>query len=100
MMSVNIVENWTDVEGEVLRLKSESEAPAFITVTLELRRVQPVAGFANLIDRREGDTLEVLFPSEIVHQLKLKGGDVLSCRVRKTGLQRCYVHRESVSVQS
>jgi hypothetical protein len=99
-MPVNIVENWTEIKGEVLRVIRRRETPKSLAVTIKLHNVKPVAGFANLIDRQAGETLEALFPIEIVDQMKFEVGDVLSCRVRKAGLERYYVHREHVSVHS
>jgi hypothetical protein len=99
-MPVSIVENWTQVVGEVLHLEAYSEAPGFVAVTMEVHSLRAVAGYANLIEQAPGTTLEVLFPQDLVDHLNLSVGDVLSCRVRKAGLERNFVHREHVSLQT
>lgn len=99
-MSVQMIENWSEIEGQVTGLWPDRELEAFTVVELSVRRVVAVEEYANLLAHLEEDSrLEVLFPNEIVVELELAVGVQLVARVRRAGLERVFVHREEISLR-
>lgn len=99
-MSVQMIENWSEIEGQVTGLWPDRELEAFTVVEITVSGVGPVEGYAHLLAQlEEGSRLEVLFPDEIVEELDLAVGDELVAQVRRGGLERVFVHRERVRVK-
>lgn len=99
-MSVQMIENWSEVEGQVTGLWPDRELEAFTVIEITVSRVDPVEEYPNLLRHIElGSRLEVLFPNEIVEELDLAVGDELVAQVRRAGLERVFVHRERVQVK-
>ena len=99
MTSVQIVENWSDVTGVVRSYQPAADTIGFMAVELTVQKVSPVEGFTNLLEQLEGKSLVVLMPEELVKPLNIGLGDIITCRVRRAGTNRVFVHRDHLSIQ-
>ncbi len=97
-MSVQIIENWSSINGVVCSCNPSPSIAEFVEVEVAVETVSPVEGFANLLDNVEGRPLVVLVPEELVKSLDIAPGDVIACRVRRANLDRTFVHRNYISV--
>lgn len=95
---MQIIENWSDISGTVLSLQPSPSVSGFIEVELQVEKVNPVEGFANLLGDWEGKPLVVLIPEELVRSLDIRPGNAIECRVRRANLDRSFVHRNHISV--
>jgi len=98
-MPVNIIENWSDIVGEVIAIKPGTDLPGFSKVQMEVLIVEPVEGYPNLLENAINDRIEVLFPGDLQGELGIVKGSVVECRVRRAGGQRTYVHRDGITVR-
>ena len=99
MASVQIVENWSDITGVVRFYQPSPDVAGFMAMELSVEKVTPVAGFPNLLEHTQGKSLVVLMPEELVKSFNVHLGDTLTCRVRRAGPDRVFVHSEYISVQ-
>ena len=97
-MSVQIIENWSYVNGVVRSSNPSSDVAGFLEVEVEVEKVTPVEGFANLLGHTEGKPLVILIPEELVKSIGITVGVMIACRVRRANLDRTFAHRDSVSV--
>jgi hypothetical protein len=98
-MTVQIIENWSEIQGIVRSCHPSEDVAGFEALELEVEQVRPVDGFANLLEHTVGTTLVVLMPDELIRSLQLCPGDRMTCWVRRANLDRAFVHREHVSVR-
>ena len=97
---MQIIENWSDIKGIVRSLQPSSDVSGFIQVEVQVEKVDPVEGFANLLGHMEGNPLVVLIPEELVKSLDIRPGKRIEARVRRANLDRSFVHRNHISVHS
>jgi len=97
-MSVQIIENWSNVMGVVVSCNPSSDVGGFMAIEVVLEKIDPVEGYANLLEHKQGKTLVILVPEELVKQLDITPGIVIVCRVRRADLDRVFVHRNYISV--
>lgn len=97
---MQIIENWSDIEGVVTAVHPSSDVPGFAAVELRPSTVQPVEGFPNLLEDTESKPMIVLVPEALQESSRIRPGDVLSCRVRRAAPGRIFVHREHVRLRS
>jgi hypothetical protein len=95
---VQIIENWSEVSG-VVRSRKAADREGFDLVAIAVDRVEPVPGYANLLEKAEGSELDVLMPEEIVASNKIGLGDAITCRVRLGNRRQAFVHREHITVR-
>ncbi|HLC04318.1 MAG TPA: hypothetical protein VJK02_14885 [Anaerolineales bacterium] len=98
-MPVSIIENWSDIVGEVWRIHPDAEVPGFTSVEIDVRQVERVEGFANLLEEAVGTRIEVGLPDNKLADLGITVGSVVACRVRKARIDKIYVHRERIAVR-
>ena len=98
IMSVQIIENWSDVTGTVRSCRPSPSIAGFVEVEIAVEQVNAVEGFANLLEHTAGKNLVVLVPEELVKSLNITRGDRIACRVRRATLDRAFVHRNYISV--
>lgn len=91
-MGVQIIENWTDVEGDVLTVEPESGVPRFGLVTIRVARAQSVEGFANLLGAVGGGIVRVHVPAELLTRTGVGTGSRVICRVRRAGVHDIFSH--------
>ncbi len=89
-MDMQIVENWTDVEGEVEEVKPSDISEDFVSVRLGVSHAKPVKGFANLVDVPKGQSIAVQVPKQVAVQLK-KGAKIVT-RVRRATNKNIFAH--------
>lgn len=87
---MQIVENWTDVEGEVKKTEPSDISEDFVKVELEVNHSKPVVGFANLVDAAKGQTLTVEVPKHAAALLK-EGATIVS-RIRRATNKNIFAH--------
>jgi hypothetical protein len=95
---VQIVENWSDIEGTLRTSRPSSVAPGFVTLEIELTKVKPVEGFRNLLEDAGSATVEVNTPEELARNTDLREGAIIRCRVRRAGPRNIFAHPENFSV--
>ena len=95
-MGVPIIENWSRIQAQILGVAASMELDGFSEVEMDVRRVDPVEDFPNLLEDTAGTKLVVHFPTELLESEALETGSNVSCWVRKAGLARCFVHREHI----
>ena len=95
---MQIIENWSDINGTVRSSLQPPHIDGFIEVEILVEKVDSVEGFANLLEQMEGKSLFVLVPEELVRSLDIAPGDTIECRVRRAGLDQSFVHRNRISV--
>lgn len=89
---MQIIENWTDVEGEVQDTEPSDISEDFVRVKFEVNHSKPVEGFANLFDAAKGQTLTVEVPKHAAAQLQ-KGAKIVS-RIRRATNKNIFAHPE------
>lgn len=99
-MSVQIIENWSNVNGLVKSCNPSSGVAGFVAVEVTVENVSPVEGFANLLGHTKGKSLTILVPEELVKSLGITRGVIIACRVRRANLDRTFAHRDHISVHS
>jgi hypothetical protein len=97
-MSVQIVENWSDLVAQVKDIHPAEELDGFDLVELFVEEAYEVEGFPNLLAESVETSIRVFFPDESVKSLEIFPGSVVSCRVRRANLTKIFVHRGSISV--
>jgi len=98
-MSVQIIENWSDVEGVVDSFPGSSGLRGFVAVQLTVSKVKAVEGFANLLKDIEGKSLVVLIPEELAASQHITKGLMIGCRVRCASPGKMFVHQDYLSVR-
>jgi len=92
---MQIVENWSDVEGEVKELQHNPSDP-FAVATVKVNSADPVGSFANLVSKDVGNDIAVRVPAAAVQRIGLTPGNRLRLRVRQAGLDRYFSHPEVI----
>jgi hypothetical protein len=92
---MQIIENWTDVEGKVEEVEPSDVSDNFVKLRVAVNRTKPVEGFANLLDDAKGQTLAVEVPKKAAEHLQ--PGEKVSCRLRRAGNQKIFAHPEQVA---
>ena len=96
-MFVPIIENWSEILGDIKGVSVSHDIGGFNEVDVLVREVHPVEDFPNLLEDAAGSTLKVFFPQELASELDLCPGCGVRCWVRKAPLSRHFVHREHAS---
>lgn len=96
-VSVQIIENWTEIHGTVRSVAPSTDVREFVAVTVAVDRATTLEGFANLLTDVVGKEITVLIPEELARSLDIKQGSVITCRVRKAGSNRIFAHRQHIS---
>ena len=96
---MQVVENWSDIEGELLSHRPNSVAQGFVELRIRVKKIKDVHGFRNLIDGSEGSTIEVNAPEDLVRDVDLTKGKTVRCRVRRAGPHNIFVHPEHFSLE-
>ena len=97
---MQIVENWSDIVGEVKGHHPSQSTAGFTTLKIAVKDVKPVKGFSNLLQKAKGETLEVNVPNDIIGDFDLKPGTIVSGRVRRAGLKNIFAHPEHFKISS
>ncbi len=98
-MSVAMVPNWSLIHGTALAVSPAPGYDNFAAVQVKVQGVEPVAGFANLLDDASGRELSVLMPQNQAQRLGVAPGAVIRARVRRAGIDRVFAHPDEVTVE-
>jgi hypothetical protein len=93
---MQIVENWSDVEGEVKHLSPYASDPSFAVARVKVDAAVPVGSFANLVSKNVGNEIELRVPVAAVERLGLAPGNRLRVRVRQAGVDKYFSHPETI----
>jgi hypothetical protein len=78
---VQVIENRADIKGRVLAVGPIAERPAHRLVTIEVRSVSSVEGYANMFASAPGTRLDVIVPAPQADVLRV--GATVDCRIRR-----------------
>jgi hypothetical protein len=95
-MQVQMVENWSDLTGEVVAWHPSSPVAGFGIAEVKVRSTAPVGTFPDLLKDAVGETVRIYVPTAAAARLNLTPGATLRSRVRKAGPQSIFVHPEHV----
>ena len=95
---MQIIENWSDINGIVRLSQPSPNVSGFVEVELLVEKVNPMEGSANLLGDMEGKSLVVHVPEDLFKSLDINPGDRVVCRVRRANLDQTFVHRNHISV--
>ena len=98
LLSVQIVENWSDILAEVTKVFTSPDIDGFTIVEMFVLQVFEVENFDNLIGDAVGKDVSVNFPENLIESLGITAGSLISCRVRRASLTMNFVHREYIFV--
>ncbi|HEX5715733.1 MAG TPA: hypothetical protein VF179_06215 [Thermoanaerobaculia bacterium] len=93
-----IVENWSDVKGELVDAYPSQTAEGFVTLELKVSDVEKVEGFKSFLEDKKGEVIHVNVKEPVVEDMDLKPGAKVSCRVRMAGPRKFFAHPECVKV--
>jgi hypothetical protein len=101
---IPIIENWSDILGQVLEVDSYPDITDFDSVEILVEHVEPVEDYPDLLTTYLTEApeprLSVLMPNELVSECQIEAGTIIECRVRRAGIDRVFVHREHITVRS
>lgn len=97
-MAVPIIENWSDIVGEIRNVQPSPETTGFLSAEILLQEIRPVPEFANLLDGRVGQSISVKVPQELGQRLGLRPGATFRGRVRQSGVNSYFVHPEHATL--
>jgi len=93
---VQMIENWSDVHGEIKSLSPSPSDPASCLATVKVNGSDRVASFPNLLEKKVGDEITVQVPHAAVERAALAAGSRVRLRVRQGGLDRFFAHPDQV----
>ena len=79
---VQAIENWAELDGRLVAVQDDQSRPGHKRASIEVRTVQPVPPYPNLLQEATGKTIEVILPDEVAGSLQL--GSNLRCRARRS----------------
>lgn len=98
MMAVQILENWTDIDGRVHAIISSADVPGHVVVNIQVNQTKAVEGFADLLAATAGTIIAVYIKQEVVQQAGVVIGARIRCRIRRAGPQKIFAHPSNIRV--
>jgi hypothetical protein len=90
---VQIIENWSVIVGILVGIIAAPQGgDGRGAVRVQVDRVEPVAGFANLLADRVGDTLEIVVTAEQLASARDHVNQPVRIRARRGGPTRLFAH--------
>ena len=97
---VQIRENWTDLEGEIVDVRPSPRRPGFVDVEVRVDAAAPVESFADFLGDRVGQALVVQFRERCLEGRSLGRGRRLCVRARRgQGTDDVFAHSESFTIE-
>lgn len=93
---MQIVENWSDVEGEVKKLLPNPSDPSITLATIAVEAATPVASFPNLLAGRVGNEITVGIATAAVQRSCVAPGHRVHLRIRQAGPEKFFSHPDHV----
>jgi hypothetical protein len=94
---VQVVENWTDVEGEVRAVDPHPSLEGYRSVRLAVVGAQPVPGVRDLVSQYVGQELAVAVPAEVTDRIDAAPGSRVRWRVRLARPGAFFAHPDVVA---
>ncbi len=94
MVQVQIVENWSDIEGVICGSHPSRDLRDHTVVEIRVDKVKPVEDYPNLLGESEGKTIEVLVRQETLSGIDVTEDRKVVCRVRRAGPKKIFAHPE------
>jgi hypothetical protein len=93
---VQIVENWSEIEGEIRAVRPDPELPGHLVATVQVDDAKPVtdqAGgeYPNLFAQFAGEAVDIHVPEAAAAEHQVAAGRRLSARVRRATPDRSFV---------
>jgi hypothetical protein len=79
---VQAIENWAELHGRLVAVQDDQSRPGHKLASIEVRTVQTVPPYPNLLQEATGKTIEVVLPDDVARSLQL--GSNLRCRARRS----------------
>jgi hypothetical protein len=95
---MQVIENWSDLTGQVVRLQDDAERPGYKLLDLAVKIADPVPGVAHLLADKQGSNLSLHVPASAATNLAT--GDNITVRARLAGPNLFFSHPENLSVLS
>ena len=95
---MQIVENWTDIKGEVMD-SSQGTADDFIMLKVKVEDAKDVKGHRNLLADRVGEVIQVNVPKSLWESLDIKQRATAVMRVRMSSSRKLFVHPEHLRAE-
>ena len=101
---VQIVENWSQIEGEVRSVRPDPELPGYLVASVQVVSADPVskpegADFPNLLAESAGKAVEIHFPERAAAENQVAAGRRVSARVRRATPTRSFADPRHLSVE-
>jgi hypothetical protein len=93
---MQIVENWSDVEGEIKEFAPNPSDPSSSLAKVVVCSAEPVASFPNLLANHVGKEITVRIPSPPAQENAFEPGAHVRLRIRQGGPDRFFSHPEHV----
>lgn len=97
-MMVNIIENWTEVTGEISAIDFEQTPKGFVTVTLRILEMKEFKHYLNLLRPNAENEIPVKLVSNVTQALNLKKGIKINAVIRAVGLNNYFFKQDSIKV--
>lgn len=91
---MQIVENWSEIKGEVVGSEPSKTAGDFITIDMKVKDVNDVKGHKNLLSDRVGQVIQVNVRKSDWEKLDIKEGATAVMRVRMATSRKLFVDPE------
>jgi hypothetical protein len=98
-MTMQIVENWADVNGKLLNTQPSKTADGFVTLEVKVSDVKDVESFRNLLNDKQGEVIQVNVPESLWREMEKNPGTTVSARVRMGPARKLFVHPERLKVE-
>ncbi len=99
-MSVQIIENWTDIVGVLKDSHLNETLSGFLTLEIEVTQAHPIEGFANLLAEAVGQLIPVNARAELAEKSQLTPGVIVNCRVRRGSPNSLFVHPDHFHISA
>jgi hypothetical protein len=99
---VQIVENWSDIEGEIQEVRPDPELPGHLVATVQVSDAKPVpkpdgGEYPNLLAEATGGTVDIHVTEEAAARQQLAAGRRVSARVRRATPTRSFADPERLT---
>lgn len=85
---VQIVENWSQVQGRVTAIAPASGLSGFSVVQVDVQSAATVDGFPNMLARHLGERLDIFVPDASAQSLAV--GQHITWRARRAGPHKVF----------
>jgi hypothetical protein len=97
-MSVQIIENWSDIRGTIREIRPSPAGEAFFEITIVVDTVSETDGFPSLVLFHPGETIPVQGRKDTPGFERISNGAKISGRIRMAGSGRYFFHPELVRI--